>query len=94
MIKKIVYERDDHKCVKCGNNENLNVHHKTYKHLFDEYGHLEDLETLCKECHKEEHFNNRGYYESEIEERNVLIEKVLRKLLKNATNQKYDQLFK
>jgi 5-methylcytosine-specific restriction endonuclease McrA len=44
---------DNHKCQKCGFEEELNVHHKTYKNLFNE--NMEDLITLCKRCHCDEH---------------------------------------
>lgn len=49
--------RDDFKCVRCGSSENLRVHHKkgTKSHSLD------DLETLCLNCHKAEH----GYCHSE-----------------------------
>lgn len=36
-------------CEICGSKGNLHIHHKTYKNIFDEK--LEDLQTLCKDCH-------------------------------------------
>jgi len=45
----LVFERDGYRCATCGSEHDLEVHHKTYKHLFNEP--LEDLITLCKECH-------------------------------------------
>ncbi len=49
--------RDDFKCVRCGSTENLRVHHKkgTKSHR------LEDMETLCRDCHHAEH----GYRQKE-----------------------------
>lgn len=44
---------DSCKCVRCGSGKNLQVHHKTYERRGFE--HLDDLETLCERCHKEEH---------------------------------------
>lgn len=43
--------RDDWKCVRCGNTQNLRVHHTkgTKSHQLD------DLETLCQRCHHAEH---------------------------------------
>lgn len=43
--------RDNFKCVRCGSTENLRVHHKkgTKSHSLD------NLETLCLNCHKAEH---------------------------------------
>jgi len=33
----------------------FHVHHKCYKHVFNEKDHLEDLEVLCQDCHDKEH---------------------------------------
>ena len=43
--------RDNFKCVRCGSNEALRIHHKkgTKSHSLD------NLETLCLKCHKAEH---------------------------------------
>lgn len=39
-------------CQKCGNRGGrLEVHHKTYEHLGDEFRHLGDLIVLCPDCH-------------------------------------------
>lgn len=43
-----------HKCMKCGNPNELNVHHKHYKTLGNED--IGDLIVLCKRCHNDEHF--------------------------------------
>lgn len=40
---------DKFQCRTCRNTENLEVHHLSYEHLGDEP--IEDLITLCKECH-------------------------------------------
>lgn len=48
-----VLRRDNFKCVKCGSHKNLQVHHLTYNHIFNEP--LCDLVTLCKKCHRQEH---------------------------------------
>ena len=38
------------KCEECGSDKKLQVHHKTYKHIFKEP--LTDLMVLCDTCHK------------------------------------------
>lgn len=66
-IKDIVFERDNYSCCSCGwniseydpdkksNKRTLQCHHKTYKHLYDEKNHLDDLSTLCSVCHRAIH---------------------------------------
>ena len=41
---------DGHKCVCCGSEKNLNVHHVLYRESW-EFTRIEDLVTLCKSCH-------------------------------------------
>jgi len=41
------------KCSICGAKRLLQVHHKTYDHIFNEP--MEDLVVLCIPCHKKEH---------------------------------------
>jgi 5-methylcytosine-specific restriction endonuclease McrA len=48
----------DWTCERCKRRRppELNVHHKTYKHLgHEDPDHLDDLEVLCRECHRKEH---------------------------------------
>lgn len=49
--------RDNFMCVRCGSTESLHVHHKKGIKSHS----LDDLETLCLNCHKAEH----GYRQSE-----------------------------
>ena len=44
-----------YECVICGSKNILNVHHTTYKNHGDEITHVEDLITVCRECHKAIH---------------------------------------
>lgn len=44
---------DNYTCQRCGSRYNLQVHHRTYKRRGFEA--MEDLETLCKQCHRKEH---------------------------------------
>lgn len=41
------------KCEVCGDKSNINIHHKTYDRIFNE--NIEDLQTLCRLCHKKAH---------------------------------------
>lgn len=43
------------KCALCGSTKMLNVHHKTYEHHGNEAFNLDDLVTVCRECHKAIH---------------------------------------
>jgi hypothetical protein len=40
-------------CERCGSTRNTQIHHKTYKRLFNEL--LEDVELLCNVCHEIQH---------------------------------------
>ena len=45
-------------CEVCGSKKKLDVHHINYRSLYDVL--LEDLQTLCRSCHKKKHkFLNR-----------------------------------
>jgi len=55
-----ILERDGFECQVCWSDEKeLHVHHKLYKNGYDpwEYGN-DDLETLCKDCHKNTDYLN------------------------------------
>lgn len=54
-VRIMVLMRDGKECVICYSSYFLQVHHKTYKHHFDEHLYLEDLETLCRHCHSKTH---------------------------------------
>jgi len=49
---------DSNECVKCGEKNKLEIHHITYKRLFNE--NIYDLVTLCRSCHQEVH-DKLGY---------------------------------
>lgn len=42
-----------YKCQRCNNTTHLNIHHWTYKRLYNE--NLSDLFCICSECHNEFH---------------------------------------
>lgn len=66
-IKNIVLERYKYTCACCSwhiseydpdkksNKRTLQVHHRTYEHLYDEKNHLEDLIVICSVCHRAIH---------------------------------------
>jgi 5-methylcytosine-specific restriction endonuclease McrA len=54
-VRKLILARDHYTCVECGSRRRLQVHHITYIHHRDELNHLEDLETLCRDCHYKKH---------------------------------------
>jgi 5-methylcytosine-specific restriction endonuclease McrA len=59
-VRLKILERDGYKCVKCGKDEELHVHHKVHR----ESGGTNDfdnLETLCKWCHAEKHKGENVY---------------------------------
>jgi len=48
-----ILERDSNTCVECGCTSDLHVHHISYDNRGNETGN--DLETLCKNCHRDRH---------------------------------------
>jgi len=52
-------DRDSYRCRLCNTDKNLHVHHRTYQRRGNED--LDDLTTLCNECH--EAFHERKYQE-------------------------------
>lgn len=51
--RQIVLKRDKNMCRECGSKFNLQVHHMTYFHIFNERTY--ELVTLCEKCHNEIH---------------------------------------
>lgn len=58
QVREMVFERDKHCCKQCNTTKRLQVHHLSYKHHRDEMNHIEDLITLCRDCHQEQHFSD------------------------------------
>lgn len=54
-VRQEVLKRDEFKCQCCDAKESLQVHHLTYENYGKEHEHLEDLITLCDDCHKKQH---------------------------------------
>ncbi|MHB8914941.1 MAG: HNH endonuclease [Thiobacillus sp.] len=54
--KHLVKERDEHKCVKCGDESNLHAHHiKSFSDFPDLASDVDNGITLCEFCHSVEH---------------------------------------
>lgn len=49
----LVLRRAKHKCERCKKRQATQIHHKTYKRIFNEP--LSDLLAVCERCHKEIH---------------------------------------
>lgn len=56
--------RAKYRCEKCGATKSLDLHHKSYDHLYNEPP--EDLEILCRKCHKKADYarSERERYEA------------------------------
>lgn len=57
-VRNEAFKTYGRKCAHCGIDQNLHVHHKTYKHKGEEENHMSDLMVLCEECHGEIHDRN------------------------------------
>jgi len=56
MTRNKILDRDSFTCVDCGSTNRLDVHHLHYKNFGNE--NMEDLITLCRECHGKRHGYN------------------------------------
>src|SRR5205823_11567049 len=53
-LRRRVLIRDGKQCVLCGSTDELQAHHETYREKFRD-SLPDDLVTLCRECHEEQH---------------------------------------
>lgn len=58
-------------CGRCGSDELLQVHHKTYKRLGHEL--MSDLEILCRDCHMAEHQHEKPWIKDSLTEEFISI---------------------
>jgi ribosomal protein S27AE len=72
-IREKAVLRDGGKCVRCGSCGHLQAHHKRYPQDWYQTM-LEDLETLCRKCHGEEH----GYRPNEFEQLYWVVSNMIR----------------
>lgn len=59
-IRESILERDQHKCTVCGSEKNLHVHHKIHR-KHGGTNNFDNLATLCKWCHAEQHRSEPVY---------------------------------
>ena len=57
-----IIERDGNKCRKCGSSYKLHVHHEFYDDVNPWEYKNEYLTTLCANCHKQHHKQNKNVY--------------------------------
>lgn len=70
-VRNRVFQKRGRSCERCGKDlqgKIADVHHKTYKNLFNEK--LEDLEVLCRPCHQDEHKDKRHKSEKKKKPKN------------------------
>ena len=51
--KTKLFQERGKRCERCNSSYRIEVHHKTYKRIFNEQP--SDLEVLCFQCHRKEH---------------------------------------
>lgn len=55
-LKKSVFERDNNQCIICGDTKEIEIHHiKSKKNNPELFYKLENVITLCKDCHIKQH---------------------------------------
>lgn len=81
-----VFQRDEWTCTKCSYKtdeyQSLHVHHKRYLAGYNPADYdLDDLETLCEECHRKEHgIIDVSEYDLALDEHDQVVSYDLRKL--------------
>lgn len=58
--REFIYNRDEHKCLKCQSTENLTIDH-IIPLSKDGKNHIDNYQTLCKECNQEKSSFTRDY---------------------------------
>jgi len=59
FLRRFVLKRDGYKCKICNSSKSLNIHHRSYEHLWNEQKYPEDLIALCQTCHELFHRHRR-----------------------------------
>ena len=54
-LRNLAIKRDNHRCTECGYIGFLEVHHTSYKGIYEMDFELSQLVTLCDLCHADEH---------------------------------------
>ena len=55
VLGRQIKKRDNHRCVRCGYIGNLQVHHTNYNGIETMSFTVDQLESVCKECHTDIH---------------------------------------
>lgn len=53
-LKKLTFQRDNYRCIKCNSTNNLRGHHIRYKTVLTDCT-INDIQTLCCKCHDKLH---------------------------------------
>lgn len=53
LFRQLALDTLGHECGKCGNKNELQVHHKHYRNIFQE--NIKDVMILCASCHRMTH---------------------------------------
>ena len=62
QFRDAVFERDGHKCIKCGSTDKLDAHHIIDRHDMINGGYtLDNGATLCMDCHIRDEKQLLGY---------------------------------
>lgn len=75
-IRSTLFKMRGKKCENCSRTKALHIHHLTYDRIFNER--LDDLQILCKDCHKRKH----------VKPKLTLAQKVLKKKRAAKSKQK------
>lgn len=63
QLRKQAFERDGFKCTKCGSGLNLRGHHVRYRKDIRSCT-VDDVQTLCNQCHEAHHQEKAAYRKS------------------------------
>lgn len=86
-LRKQVFISQGKQCSKCPATKRLDVHHLQYKSIFDVL--LEDLQVLCRPCHRKEHPEKRKtkkakVVQTAVEGKGLKWEPILFQMMRNA----------
>lgn len=62
-LRRMALDRDRHSCRVCDSRDSLEVHHRSYKNKghYNLVKELDDLTTLCRQCHQLNHWRDLLY---------------------------------
>ena len=102
LIRKKCFERDNYTCTKCGLRNKrglnksvvLNAHHiKSYKHYPELRLELDNIITLCEDCHYKVHREDVGEKRSTSKLKNSQVKIIKQKLSKNISRKTISREF-